>query len=93
MFPCVFTCGGFNLQISYRAAGREEMSSPAYGRLADTSETQLARELSDMQSQVRARRRRGSSGRLSYMFLVPRGASHTLPVWTIGGAAITAKVK
>lgn len=43
------------------------MARPVYHRLPDTPETQLARELTDMQSQVRRRegpgRRRGCSDR------------------------------
>lgn len=42
------------LQILYKEAGKKEMSRPVYHQLPDTLENQFARELSGMQSQVRA---------------------------------------
>lgn len=42
------------LQILYKEAGKKEMSRPVFHQLPDTLENQFARELSGMQSQVRA---------------------------------------
>jgi len=41
------------LQVVYKEAVKKELPCPVYHQLADTPETQLARELTDMQSQVR----------------------------------------
>lgn len=41
------------LQVKYRESGMAEISSSLYCLLPQTSQTQLARELSDMQSEVR----------------------------------------
>lgn len=40
------------LQVHYKEAGKAETAHPVYHQLADTLETQLARELTDMQSNV-----------------------------------------
>lgn len=40
------------LQVHYQEAGKAETAHPVYHQLADTLETQLARELTDMQSNV-----------------------------------------
>lgn len=40
-------------QIRYKEAVKTELAHPVYHQLPDTLETQLARELTDMQSNVR----------------------------------------
>lgn len=40
------------LQVRYKEAGKAETAHPVYHQLADTLETQLARDLTDVQSNV-----------------------------------------
>ena len=40
-------------QIKYKESGKKEMSSSLYSALSDTSETSFAREMTDMQSEVK----------------------------------------
>lgn len=41
------------LQVKYREDGRADMSSSLYSTMAETPESSFAREVMDMQSQVR----------------------------------------
>lgn len=50
--PAPKSCSHLVLQVRYKEAGKAEAAHPVYHQLADTLETQLARELTDMQSNV-----------------------------------------
>lgn len=51
---CVFSlCPAVFMQVKYKQDGRKEASSSLYHQLPETTETQLAKELRDIYSEVR----------------------------------------